>query len=398
MRWRASRQPADPVPQLTADAVRRLYREILGREPEAAEVERQLASAADLDALLTVIFDSDEHRSRRDGAPPPASANVVNVWHEDLAAWGYPPGRWSDDGIAVVGHAGWLFLGTGSNAVLDQYRGETVLGAGFDERWAEAMEVRRSDAARLGVELVAVVVPDKLPVLREQFPAPLPDHIQAPAARLADAGLGLLYPLEQLRAVADGACLRTDTHLTYAGNAALARLVAQPVGVTVTHELTEATTGRYVSSGDLGSRFTPPVVEIVTAANDFGAARLVEDNRAELDAVGGHIGTRQVLRNEGAADPRTAVVFGDSYGYAAAHYQGLAWFLAQAFREVHFVWVPFGWDPGYVEDVGAGVVVCQGAERFVVRPPALRIDARELAVQTLARRRPALLDDVAQAG
>lgn len=72
------------------------------------------------------------------------------------------------------------------------------------------------------------------------------------------------------------------------------------------------------------------------------------------------------------------VLFGDSYAFSAPHYQGLAWFLAQAFAEVHFVWIPFGWDPEYVRRVGAEVVVCEGAERFAARPPELRVDVDAL--------------------
>ena len=72
-----------------------------------------------------------------------------------------------------------------------------------------------------------------------------------------------------------------------------------------------------------------------------------------------------------------AVIFGDSFGFAAAYYQGLSWFLAQAFREVHFVWVPFGWDADYVRRVGAEAVLVQGAERFVARVPRFEVDTSQ---------------------
>ena len=36
------------------------------------------------------------------------------------------------------------------------------------------------------------------------------------------------------------------------------------------------------------------------------------------------------------------------------------------------MWVPFGWDPDYVAEVRAEVVVCESAERFVTRPPDVR--------------------------
>jgi alginate O-acetyltransferase complex protein AlgJ len=102
--------------------------------------------------------------------------------------------------------------------------------------------------------------------------------------------------------------------------------------------------------------------------------------------VGGHIGTRRVFRNESAADRRTAVLFGDSFGFSAAYYQGVSWFMAQVFREVHFVWIPFGWDPDYVRRVGAEAVLVQGAERFAARVPHPRSEVARLAEETLRRR------------
>ena len=209
---------------------------------------------------------------------------------------------------------------------------------------------------------------------------------EAPAAMLASRPeLGLMYPMAELAAVPGGAYLRTDTHLTYAGNAALARAVGAALGVTIEHELPPGRVNRYVTSGDLGSRYSPPIVEVVAAPNGYGNAEIVVSDRDAIAGVGGHVGTRQVLRNDQAADHRTAVIFGDSYALAAPHYQGLTWFLAQAFREVHFVWVSFGWDPDYAAAVGAEVVVCQIAERFVVRPPEPQVDVQALAADLIGR-------------
>ena len=393
---------------VTADEVQRLYEEILGRTPSPAEIEHQVVNAPSLRVLLAVIFASDEHRARvarlaaiageplplpPSHSPPPP---VVNIWHEDVAPFTHTPGTWSNDGVALVGREGWIFLGTGTNAVLDQYQGETQLPNAWRERWAAAVATRREDAERLGTPYAGIVVPDKLAVLAEYFPQPLAATVQPPAARLAsDPQLGILYPVAALRHVSAGAYLRTDTHLTYAGNATLARAVLEELGVDHGTMEPGCERIRYSTSGDLGSRFRPAIVEVIETATSFGDAALLEDNRDEIIAVGGHIGTRRVLRNEQAADERVAVIFGDSYAFPAPHYQGIAWFLAQVFREVHSVWVPFGWDREYAARVGAGVVVCQAAERFVVRPPALRVDALALAEQTIARRRGIPIEELA---
>jgi alginate O-acetyltransferase complex protein AlgJ len=372
-----------------------VYEAALGRHPAPEEIAHQQANAASLRDLLIAVTQSDErHAKAADGAEheanaetqTPKPANVVNVYTEELEPFGTAPGTWSADGVAVTGRRGWVFLGGGTNAILDQYSGTFALPEDFDARWAQALEVRRRGAEDLGAAFAAVIVPDKLGVVGAHFPDDLPGVAQAPAAVLAARPeLGLLYPVAELAAVPGGAYLRTDTHLTYAGNAALAQAVGMALGVTIEHQPGPERINRYVTSGDLGSRYSPPIVEVVSVPHDFGNADMIASNRDEIAAVGAHVGSRQVLRNEQAEDHRTAVIFGDSYAFAAPHYHGLAWFMAQAFREVHFLWVPFGWDPAYAAAVGAEVVVCQGAERFAIRPPELQVDVYALEAQALGR-------------
>jgi hypothetical protein len=184
------------------------------------------------------------------------------------------------------------------------------------------------------------------------------------------------------------AYLRTDTHLTFRGNELLFHSVLSALGVEDPPDFTTLPLRSYPIAGDLGVKFDPQIVSIVSEPNSLVDASIVEDNREEIAAVQGHIGTRRVFRNEQASDPRVAVVFGDSFGFSDTYYQGLSWFLAQVFREVHFIWVPFGWDPDYVSRVGAKAVLVQGAERFVARVPHINVNVSTLAEETLRRKQP----------
>ena len=132
----------------------------------------------------------------------------------------------------------------------------------------------------------------------------------------------------------------------------------------------------YVGSGDLGSRYSPKIVEIMQVAAGRSRATIVDDNREAIAAVRGHIGTRRTWSNPGAPHPETVLVFGDSYGFGDEHYQGLSWFLTQSFREVHFAWVPFGWDPALADEVKARIVVFQTAERSFREFPSARLMSR----------------------
>jgi alginate O-acetyltransferase complex protein AlgJ len=379
--------------RLTREEVVSVYRELLGRTPREEEIAHQLAALPSLDAMLRVALDSKEYADRLERemglrpvrTPPP----IVNIFHPDLAAFGCPPGTRSDDEIAIVGREGWLFLCGGSNANLSQYVGEAEMEPAWLEDWRAVLRRREEEVRRLGAAMAFLVVPDKLAVYEEHYPEPLARVGPRPIERLLADGLPIRYPLAELRETArrEAVYLPTDTHLTFRGNELLFESVRAALGVAAPLDLSGLELRSYVTPGDLGAKFDPPILSVASSPGTLHRARVVEDNRDEIAAVDGHIGTRRVFLNDEAPDERVAVVFGDSFGFASEAYQGLAWFLAQLFRETHFVWVPFGWDPDYADAVGAGAVVMQGAERFVARIPRPRVAVAGLAEDTLRRKR-----------
>jgi alginate O-acetyltransferase complex protein AlgJ len=379
---------------LTREQVVSVYREVLGRTPRDEEVDLHLTATSTLDGMLRVALDSEEYAVRlRETAPDTSRAPaVVNVFHPDLAEWGVPPGTRSEDGIAIVGHEGWLFLCGGTNANLGQYVGAVEMEPGWLEDWREVVRRREDAATELGASTALLVVPDKLAVYEEHYPEDLTRVGPRPIERLlAVAELPIVYPLAELRAAAAAGTdvyLRTDTHLTFPGNELLFSSVAAALEVEGVPDFGALPLRSYPIAGDLGAKFDPEIVGIVSEPNSLRNAVIVEDNREEIESVAGHIGTRRVFRNDEAPDQRVAVVFGDSFGFSAAYYQGLSWFMAQVFREVHFIWVPFGWDSDYVRDVGAEAVLVQGAERFVARVPHVEVDVPSLAEETLRRKQP----------
>jgi alginate O-acetyltransferase complex protein AlgJ len=374
-------------PALTGETVAAVWRQVLGRDPRPDEVEAQVASGGGLDGLLRMVLDSAEYgqRQRETESRLPAS---VNVYHPDLAPYGLQPGTRSDDDIAIVGHDGSLFLCGGTNANLGQYVGAVEMAPGWLEEWRDIVLRRREEMAAMGLANALLVVPDKLAVYEERYPEPLDKVGPRPVERLLGLPeLELLYPLAELRAAAgEDVYLRTDTHLTFRGNELLFRSLLGPLGIQETPDFAAMPLRFYPITGDLGMKFDPRIVSIVSEPGTMRTAEIVEDNRAEIEAVGGHIGTRRVFRNEGAPDSRVAVLFGDSFGFSAPYYQGVSWFMAQVFREVHFVWIPFGWDPDYVRRVSAEAVLIQGAERFVSRVPRPRSEVGRLTEETLSRK------------
>jgi alginate O-acetyltransferase complex protein AlgJ len=374
-------------PMLTREQVIAVYRQVLGRTPAEEDVVHQLATLRTLDEMLRIALDSDEYAERLREAEQrvPRAPSAVNVFHPDLADWGHPPGHRSEDGTAIVGHEGWLFLCGGTNANLGHYVGEVPMGPGWLDAWTSALRAREAEVRALGVAAVTLVVPDKLAVYEERYPEPLRKVGPRPVERLLAAGLPIVYPLAELRTAArrEEVYSRTDTHLTLRGNELLFDAVRGALRVGAPLDVATLPLPAYVMSGDLGVKFDPPIVEVLREPQTLHRTRIVQDNHEAVAAAGLHIGTRRVFVNDAAPDARVAVVFGDSFGFGDEHYQGLSWFLAQAFRETHFVWTPFGWDPDYVRATGAEAVVVEGAERFVARPPEPSVDVERLVAQAL---------------
>ncbi|WP_022928958.1 alginate O-acetyltransferase AlgX-related protein [Patulibacter americanus] len=368
------------------------YTGMLGREPSPPEIEHQLASLTTTGELLDVIMGSEEYAARVKATPaavptsPPPSR--INWWHPDSAAHTHAVGTVSEGGIAVVGHRGWLFLCGGSNSILGQFVGDVPMDDDWARGWIGLMEHRTREMGRGGRLTASIVVPDKLAVYQEDYPTELRPHQARPVERLLNEfSLPLIYPADELRAArGDGPVyLRTDTHFSYRGNHVLYAAVMAELGLQPLPFSSLAATVPHVVSGDLGSKFGPAIVEVVEAPGTMGTATVVEDNRDEVARTGGHIGSRRVYRNEAAIDDRCVVLYGDSYGFGSTAYQGLGWFMAQHFREVHFVWTPFGWDGAYADRVGAQIVVSETAERFVPRVPARDVDVDALVVAAVSR-------------
>ncbi|HLM85027.1 MAG TPA: hypothetical protein VK272_02430 [Solirubrobacteraceae bacterium] len=379
--------PAEANPDtLLAAHVEAMFVEFLERRPSEQDLDHWMGVGS-LRALIDGVLASEEYAARvarratREGQS--AEGPFLNCWVAGLERFARPVGSISPDGVAIVGERGHLFIHGGSNNNLAMHRGEAPLASGWSAQWRELVEERIAQARAADRALCCLVVPDKLAVYGDLFPLDLdsPERPRPMIRLVEEASVPLLYPCGLLRdARAHGdTYMVTDSHLTGLGNRLLARTTIAALGVRaeLLEEVSDARV-EHLLSGDLGRHFQPNVLEIGKHLSTPSRARIVCDNWPDVLAKGGHIGTRRIFRRDDAADARTVVVFGDSYGFGDDANTGLSWFLAQAFREVHFVWVPFGWDPDYLDRVGAELVVCQTAERFIGRVPRRRVDVDSL--------------------
>jgi len=380
---------------LRSEDVEAVFREFLGRAatPGDIDVWMQIGS---LRTFLDGVLLSEEYAARLEkrarGEEARSRGSFLNCRIEGWERFTRPPGDVSPDGVVIMGQSGHLFIYGGSNSNVPMYRGQVEMAADWLEGWRTLITKRLARAQDAGRRLVCLVVPEKLAVYADSYPLDLTPSGPRPVLRLLEEGtLPLTYPVEALRDARDGGdtYLLTDSHLTPRGNRIMAEATLKELGVSpaLIPAVEHSDALLHLGAGDLGLHFDPPLLEIMRPMASPSRAAVVSDNREQVARVGGHIGSIRVFRREDAPDNRTVVVFGDSYGFGGDAYQGLSWWLAQVFREVHFVWVPFGWDPKYLDSVKAELVVCQTAERFIARVPRFKVNARSLAKETIKRHR-----------
>jgi len=387
--------------KIRPEDIEAVFGEFLGRAATPEDVEQWMRIGS-LRAFLDGVLASEEYAERiakrKMAEEARAHGSFLNCWIEGWERFARPPGDLSPDGVVIIGESGHLFIYGGYNDNVATHRGEIEMAADWLEEWRTLVAERLNQAQRSGRRFVSVVVPEKLAVYADCFPQNLTPRGPRPVLRLLDEGaLPLVYPMEALRDARNGGdtYLLVNSHLTARGNRILAEATLSELGVSpALLPEAEDTAAPHLSAGDLGSHFDPPLLEVIRPMAGASRASVVSDNLEEVSRIGGHIGTIRVFRYEDAPDERTVVVFGDSYGVGDGDYQGLSWWLAQIFREVHFVWVPFGWDPDYLDSVNAELVVCETAERFMGRVPKLEVDVRSLAQETIARRRAINLEGI----
>lgn len=294
-----------------------------------------------------------------------------------------------------LGRDDWLFLVGGSNDVASQYEAEAFPQA-LRADWRRLLEQRTQLARHFGGRYLNIVVPEKLSVYENRLDHFFVDTRLSPARRLhrslwfspaRRSNLDLLRLFRRQRERIP-LYLKTDTHWTFAGcdlayRAICRRLRARPRSDLGDPDHRE--TARFL--GDLGNKLDPPRFETVERwayprkADRFHADERVLGLEAEGEFVwGGGSGTHVAYRNEAEGiDRRRMLLVGDSHSsHAWQPFAGsLTAMLAETFFEVHFIWSS-GVDWNYVEAMRPDVVLTEMAERYLVRPRFLAIEAEAI--------------------
>jgi alginate O-acetyltransferase complex protein AlgJ len=311
----------------------------------------------------------------------------------------------SGNGVAA-GQEGWLYW-VGRAREVEAFYGDTATSRRVLARWTRLIARRARRLDGLGIRHLHTVVPDKLAIYPDLLGRPFPGVEDPPGVRLArrvaqDSAapmVDLQAPLLTARAD-EPVYLRTDTHWTYRGYLTAYRALCEAVDAPVAAHVFAGTGMRERFTFDLGEKLTPPVDEEYVAYDfprhaervDANALVQVRESGRAVRARGLFVGSRVVLENRAAPDPRRVVLFGDSYIYSPG--ARLTAMLAETFREVHAIWsANIDWT--YVEAAKPDILMFEIAERFLRQVPTdrIRIDA---FAEARARRavRPSLRERV----
>lgn len=277
-------------------------------------------------------------------------------------------GALSDDRSAIVGLGGWCFIYEGSNNYRQAYVDDSSAHLGVG--WARLIEDRQKRFLAQGMQFLQVIVPNKLSLLPEYFPEALRTDTSFILAELLRSApdASLVLPLAEFRSesLRKVAYRRNDSHLSIAGNAALAGMMLDRLGCRLP-ALPPVECQRVEHPGDLGGKFNPPLVEQLAGPEwSSGLFRLDAMRKVNEAKADGLVASQVFINNEAPID-KTLVVFGNSF-FALIPSWGLSPFFGALFREFHFV-RSAAIDMEYCVRVGAQTVIAQTCERFLTLLP-----------------------------
>jgi len=293
---------------------------------------------------------------------------AADVRYDAMAASGHPvsalrPGVQSLNRTAIVGIDGYLFIGKGSNDWERQYLGEFALDPSWFAAWRRVYAARQAEAARRGITLWNFVAPEKQVIYADKrWPAGGVSGAKRPFVQLlAEMGpeARIVYPEAELTAARQisPAFVRHNSHWTSSGCCAAAGALMRALEPAADWKTLRFAHRQIRGAQDLTSHFFQPPPE-----EDAGwlalNGEIVFDNQV-FQKTGRLSGSRYATRNAAAPDPRSLLVFGDSFSYDA----GLAGFLSTVFRAVTFIWSKdVLWNE--VDEYAPDIVIAESAERF----------------------------------
>jgi hypothetical protein len=259
----------------------------------------------------------------------------------------------------MFGGDGYLFLLDGGHGVFDLVLGMHKVPDDSYANFASNILRRAAICQASNVKYSHVVYPDKQSVMTDNFPVRSPVCLgQLYLDRLPHIRSLVYYPRQILQDVAEGAFMRTDTHLTELANIVSAggiveQLTGDDQAANVDRLVRSYAWDEFEFSGDLGGRFDPKLSEVKKRQKKLWPHKWFHNG-----LTGGNNGIVDLLFSAQPVYDKRILVFGDSFS------RELCSVLSYFFREVVFLRTAFFHDDIFYQ-TQPDFVVTSNVERYL---------------------------------
>ena len=274
-------------------------------------------------------------------------------------------GDLSDDGSAIVGKEGHLFIRDGANKWADQLSGNhPSLNIAVDA-YENILRARQEKLSSMGIKYLHAIYAEKDVIYPELSPnlsrGELSENLISSKLYSKLCSI-VVYPKNDLLELKKYGYifLKRNSHLNFYGGYFSALAVAKKMGFTLP-PLSAIKFKSYKWPDDLSMKFAPGLLTTRPVLSAVGTEQMLSEGSS-----GGHVGKKILHSNEHALSSERVLLFGDSYSWNPD--AGLAKFLSFIFKEVLFVWTT-KIDYGLVEEFKPNIVITESAERFHISPP-----------------------------
>lgn len=275
-------------------------------------------------------------------------------------------GHASDDGAAIFGKEGHIFINDGANHWADQLLGKYPDVHSIAASYANILKNRVTFLQNKGINYRHLIVPEKDVIYSELSPNLSEYNISNERVSIKliqnDLVENLCYPIDFLLNVKKYGYifLKRNSHFNFFGGYFMAKIFLNSMGYDLPL-LSEIKFKNYKWPDDLSMKFNANLITTRPVLVTDAVETLISDGQN-----GGHVGKKLFFKNESAIYDKKILIFGDSYSWNPD--AGLARFCSLIFKEVYFNWM-VSIDYDLIAEFKPDVVITESAERFHIKTP-----------------------------
>lgn len=264
----------------------------------------------------------------------------------------------------LIGHDEYLFLDHDSNRSVSQYRGDLLIDKQNLTLWREYFAKIAAEEQNHKFKSAFLMAPGKEYIFPEHYPVIRSGT--TPADQFIShfsEDISIINPTTQLITERNFTYSKVDTHWTHYGARVAARLVCQHFNQTFVNPDFNYKYTR--TSGDLGSKFSPPRTEVVPLP-DYSSVNQyrIFDNKVL------NRGRVHIYQNNDTINKATCLIFGDSFSTPLIIY------LVFSFARVVHIFSGADIDWSIVHNEQPDFLLAEMTTRFFIKSPSAKFSLK----------------------